>query len=250
MMAMPIMVAGSVKDVKTRKLPDLRQARERTVVYEGSSGPRELLESVVVQAQVALRGLEGLKPKTKQTEESIEAQKRITNENKGKGKAQETTMDEDNLKLYQFCKRIMATADAIDRSLRETKGDEFVDRLHKSLIKVPSLSRDSSDIQRTVEPGATEEETEKIYIEWATDVRYAECDLTLPLTEGSEGPSYKSCFNNEIRLLADSNLPKRTLAIAKEVRLRRYISSIRLTTPDSSLCLSGTFLWPGTLQFS
>ena len=225
MMGMPIMVAGSVKDVKTRKLPDGRQARERTVVYEGSSGPRELLESIVIQAQAALKGLEGMKPSEAQSDEPTEAEKRVTDKGKGKGKLpdppEQDSMAEENLKLLQFCKRILATANAIDRSLRETKGDAFVERLHASLIKVPSSSHDSVDIKHdTLKPNASDDEIRKVYVDWANRTRFEYCDLSLPVAQGSdEAPGYKFAFSNEARLLVHSDIPKRSLAIAKEVSL-------------------------------
>jgi hypothetical protein len=61
MMAQPIMVVASVKSVSTKKSSGHGFLRERTIVYEGSAGPRELLESIVIQATAALKGLEGLK---------------------------------------------------------------------------------------------------------------------------------------------------------------------------------------------
>lgn len=54
------MVAVSVKGVTTKKSSGTTM-RERTIVYEGSSGPRELLESVVIQATAAIKGLEGMR---------------------------------------------------------------------------------------------------------------------------------------------------------------------------------------------
>ena len=62
MMGMPIMVVSSVKSVNMKKTGLRKQLRERTIVYEGSSGPRELLEAIVIQAQAASKGLEGSQP--------------------------------------------------------------------------------------------------------------------------------------------------------------------------------------------
>lgn len=61
-MAQPIMTVSSVKAVATKKGSGNTHLRERTIIYEGSSGPRELLESIVIQATAALKGLEGLRP--------------------------------------------------------------------------------------------------------------------------------------------------------------------------------------------
>ncbi|KAI0920787.1 hypothetical protein AcW2_005953 [Taiwanofungus camphoratus] len=220
MMAMPIMVVTSVKTVTTKKAP-VRcspRIRERTIIYEGSSGPRELLEAVVIQAQAALKGLEG--PKQPEiSSEMTEEEKRMTGDDKGKARDTGRTLSEENSKLLEFCRRILGTAKAIDRSLSETKGESFVGRLHASLPKIPS----SSGAERTlVEAGDTEESTMKAYIEWATRVRFEYCDLTIPqsgaqMKEDDQTPHYKFYYNNEARMLSNCDIPKRSLAIAKEL---------------------------------
>jgi hypothetical protein len=225
MMAMPIMVISSVKAVATKRTNSKSDTRirERTIVYEGSSGPRELLEAIAIQAQAALKSLEGSKSLEVVPEEMTEDQKRMTNDTKGKAKEPTSTASDENQKLLAFCRRILATANAIDRSLRETKGDAFVDRLHAGLPKI--LISPSSHIP--IDPGLTEESTRKAYIEWATRVRFEYCDLTLPVesttTEKDDDtvPHYKFYYNNEARMLANSDIPKRSLAIAKEVRSRK-----------------------------
>ncbi len=80
--------------------------RERKVVYEGSSGPRELMESLVIQATAAKKGLQGDKPDPTpgEDEEMTEEQKRVTAGNgtaKGKEKAK-NPFAEENLKLLSF----------------------------------------------------------------------------------------------------------------------------------------------------
>ena len=223
MMAMPIMVISSVKAVATKRgsKSDSR-IRERTIVYEGSSGPRELLEAIAIQAQAALKSLEGTRSAEAEPEEMTEDQKRMTNDAKGKTKELSTAASDDNQKLLTFCRRILATANAIDRSLRDTKGDAFVDRLHASLPKIFTSS--SSTVP--VDPGLTEESARKAYIDWATRVRFEYCDLTLPVESTAQEtgkeedlvPHYKFYYNNEARMLANSDIPRRSLAIAKEVR--------------------------------
>jgi len=127
----------------------------------------------------------------------------------------------------QYSQRILATAKAIDRSLRETKGDAFVQRLHMSLPKIPSTTSNST--HEEVSAGETDEETRKAYMKWATRVRFEYCDLSLPATtsvrtnnksarEEELTPNYKFYYNNEARMLAHADIPKRSLAIAKEVR--------------------------------
>ena len=221
MMAMPIFIISSVKSVTTKKALSRGKptVREREIVYEGSSGPRELLESIVIQAQAALKGLEGVKVPEKAEEELTEDQKRMTNDIKGKAKEASATPSDENLKLLNFCRRILATANGIDRALQETKGVDFVQRLHASLPKIFTSALESEEI--FVQPGATDDALLKAYVDWATRVRFEYCDLSVPTekdgrTEG-DIPQYKFHYNNEARMLANSDIPKRSLAIAKEV---------------------------------
>lgn len=218
-MGMPIMIQTSVKSVTTRKAPSRGNSiRERKIVYEGSSGPRELLEAICIQANAALKSLEGAKVLEVTDEEMTEEQKRMTSDTKGKAKVPSLTPSDENLKLLNFCRRILATANGIDRALRETKGDDFVERLHSSLPKI--LTSSSEEIH--VEASATDEALIKAYIDWATRVRFEYCDLSVPTENGVNGedniPQYKFYYNNEARMLANSDIPKRSLAIAKEAR--------------------------------
>lgn len=107
-MAMPIMVPVSIKSMVSKKHntghgASARGTRERVVIYEGSSGPRELLEAIVIQSQAALKGLEGVKSATDQAEEEMtEEQKRMTRDDKGKRKEAEPIQSPENLKLFHF----------------------------------------------------------------------------------------------------------------------------------------------------
>ena len=108
-MAMPIMVPVSIKPMASKKRggtlrgTSTRGPRERMVIYEGSSGPRELLEAIVIQSQAALKGLEGVKSMADQNEvEMTEEQKRRTRDDKGKGKELEPFPSPENLKLFMF----------------------------------------------------------------------------------------------------------------------------------------------------
>ncbi|KAF5321022.1 hypothetical protein D9619_001097 [Psilocybe cf. subviscida] len=220
MMAMPIMVVASVKATTAKN----GQIRERTIVYEGSSGPRELLEGIAIQATAAIKGLEGApKPADQSTLELTEEQKRMTLDMREKLEEENTpSMSDENMKLLSFCRSILGTVKAIDRSLRDTKGDAFVDRLHASLPKISSSSTSTS--QYRVDAAATDEAVEKAYMEWATRVRFEYCDLTVPeelcpVDPEDITPHYKSVFNNDARMLAGSDIPKRSLAIAKELAI-------------------------------
>jgi len=123
------------------------------------------------------------------------------------------------LKLLNFCRRILATANGRDRALRETKGDDFVKRLHASLPKILTSPLESKEIH--VQAGATNEALVKAYLDWATQVRFEYCDLSVPTEKDGKAeddiPQYKFYYNNEARMLANSDIPKRSLAIAKEL---------------------------------
>lgn len=221
MMAMPIMVSVAVKSVPSKRSAGGHAGRECMTVYEGSSGPRELLEAIVIQAQAALKGLEGTKIPEPLAEELTEEQKRMTVDMKGKSRETAVETSDENKKLLDFCHRILATANAIDRSLRETKGDAFVERLHASL---PKLFTSCSTYGLPVDAGSTEESIQKTYVEWANRARFEYCDLTLPQAdknseEENTSPHFKFFYNSEARMLANSEIPKRSLAIAKELAI-------------------------------
>ena len=233
MMAMPIMVVSSVRTRNPRRATGAPPLRERTVIYEGSSGPRELLESIVIQANAAIKSLEGIKPIEATFDEMTEEQKRINNDTKGKTKESfPPPFSEENQKLLGFCQRILATADAIDRSLRETKGEPFLQRLQESLPKIHTSDPTSREV--FVGADASEEAIRQTYIAWATGARFEYCDLTVPPPTDKpichdEPPNYKFYYNTDARMLASSDIPKRSLAIAKEVSLSPHHLSDTLT---------------------
>ncbi|KAI0268350.1 hypothetical protein BC834DRAFT_869029 [Gloeopeniophorella convolvens] len=222
MMAMPIMVVSSVRTHTPKKAPNgTAPLRERTIIYEGSSGPRELLESIVIQANAAIKGLEGVKHVEVVPVEMTEEQKRITSDSKGKTKEVILQpLTEENQRLHGFCQRILATAEAIDRSLRETKGDRFLERIQESLPKIHTTNSASNEV--FVNREVSDEALKQMYIDWVTRVRFEYCDLTIPSSPEKtvahdEPPHYKFFYNNEARMLASSDIPKRSLAIAKEL---------------------------------
>ncbi len=125
-----------------------------------------------------------------------------------------------------------------------------MDRLHASLPKIhsstrsrskadsaaPSLS-DYATIYDDIKIGRTEAETQNTYVDWVSRVRFEYCDLTVPPPAVTGNPSpndkpddkpivtiiedqipnYLHTYNTEIRMLANADIPKRSLAIAKEV---------------------------------
>ncbi|TFK28765.1 ubiquitin conjugating enzyme family protein [Coprinopsis marcescibilis] len=223
MMAMPIMVVASIKSVNTVKSSGQQKGtiRERTIIYEGSSSPRELLEGLAIQARAAMKGLEGNKPQETVSEELTEEQKRMTVEANAKEAVQAQNLSDESQKLLNFCRRILGTIKAIDRSLREVKGDAFVDRLHSSLPKISTTSSESDSKAYRIDSATSDEMTRKIYTDWSMSARFEYCDLSIPSATISEDepPHYKFFFDAEARTLANSDIPKRSLAIAKELAI-------------------------------
>lgn len=110
MMGMPIMIISSVSALKPQGGPGVTKSRgpsprERTIVYEGSAGPRELMESIVIQAQAAIKGLGPSKAELNKGKPPTEEEKRrvvgTPNVNDAKGKAK-ALITEENSKLRSF----------------------------------------------------------------------------------------------------------------------------------------------------
>ncbi|KZO91353.1 hypothetical protein CALVIDRAFT_521696 [Calocera viscosa TUFC12733] len=227
-MGMPIMIPQTVTLMPER--PGSAQIRERKIVYEGSAGPRELLEAIVIQARAALKGWESTKKKPDLKKEMTEAEKRKTGAVSIaaaeignplptlKGKEKEKAED---MRLFTFCNRILATADAIDKSLSDTKGAAFLQRLRDALPKAPwepsSWSKDPASDVLHLSDTATDDEIRVTYENWANRIKFQYCDLSVEGENSNDSPSFKSVFSNEARGLVGTDLPKRSLAIAKEL---------------------------------
>ncbi|GFZ49786.1 hypothetical protein JCM24511_07189 [Saitozyma sp. JCM 24511] len=209
MLAMPQM-----RPAKYEPLPD--QPGSMSVTYEGSPSPRELLESVVIQAQAALKGLEGTATKDEPAKDSgDESMLRMSAAEVAKEKADKLKgrRHDANARLEDFCDRIIASAEAIDKSLAETKGAEFVQRMRESLPKIPQGggATEERDLK-----GETDEGLIKIYEDWATRARFQYADLSI---EDDGVLSYRHAYSAQILALGNCDAPKRSLAIAKELAI-------------------------------
>ncbi|KAK8849763.1 hypothetical protein IAR55_005099 [Kwoniella newhampshirensis] len=190
MLAMPQM-----RPIRTEPAP--HDSHFVMITYEGSSSPRELLENCVIQAQAALKGLESdVDPED--VDEVTEEDLRLTNAqlNQKKGRDSEACKENQNIVLKQFCLRIISTAETIDGSLVETKGKPF------------ERARDAS----------TNEAASNIYEDWAGRARFQYCDMSIG-SENSSNIAYKHAFNGVIQKMVGMDLPKRSLAIAKELAI-------------------------------
>lgn len=83
--------------------------------------------------------------------------------------------------------------------------------------------------------GTKDSETEANYLKWAQQIRFEYCDLTLPPAGSPKdnakpnddgSPHYRHAHDADIRMLANADIPKRSLAIAKEVRPTLFALSV------------------------
>ena len=126
------------------------------------------MEAICIQAQAALKGLEGVKVLGTPVEEMTEEQKRMTSDVKGKQRCQgcrslqtaktRTSSSSTSVDVFSLLQTVS------DQALQETKGKDFVERLHASLPKI--LTSSSEEIY--VEAGATNETLVKAYVDWAS----------------------------------------------------------------------------------
>ena len=93
-MAMPIMTVTSRKPRK--KMPSKGSSKEFEVVYQGSAGPRELLELIAIQARAAIKGLET------GAAESASVEIESLSVGNGKAKEQDIPIDKNLLQLQAF----------------------------------------------------------------------------------------------------------------------------------------------------
>nr|XP_019043448.1 ubiquitin-conjugating enzyme family protein [Kwoniella bestiolae CBS 10118]OCF22378.1 ubiquitin-conjugating enzyme family protein [Kwoniella bestiolae CBS 10118] len=191
-----------------------------TVTYEGSSSPRELLENCIIQAQAALKGLQSVDNISRpsddvmMTEEDLRISKAELARRLREKKEEEK--QDANYQLRSFCERIVSSAQTIDKSLVETKGKPFVDRIRDSLPRLPDTG---VAVEEGALKGQTDEATIKIYEEWAGRARFQYCDLTEETSTSSDKKTYKHAFNGSIQSLEGMDMPKRSLAIAKELAI-------------------------------
>ncbi|WVQ95948.1 hypothetical protein IAU59_003047 [Kwoniella sp. CBS 9459] len=213
MLAMPQM-----RPVKTSPSPD--SADQVIVTYEGSSSPRELLESCVIQAQAALKSLQGFATATQEKSEEIMTQEdlRISmaeQARREKAKNEEGKLDP-NVQMRLFCERIVKSAQIIDKSLQETKGKPFVERMKAGL---PRLQNNSVPVMQEHSDGLRDQEVIGAYEEWAGQARFQYCDMSIPResSTATDKIDYHHAYNSSIQSLEGFDMAKRSLAIAKEL---------------------------------
>ncbi|WVO14986.1 hypothetical protein L204_102629 [Cryptococcus depauperatus] len=208
-------------------MPQMRPVRTRplegsedslVVTYEGAPSPRELLEFVAIQAQAALRGLrhvgstasEETKVDQEMTEEELQTSKEDIQK---KAMTKPEGPRDENATLEAFCLRILKSASTIDLRLAETKGKAFVQRMKEQL---PRLEEGIAQAERGEK--ANEKSVIQMYEEWATRARFQYVDLKAE-TGSSKTFAWRHAFSAQITQLENTSLPKRSLAIAKELAI-------------------------------
>ncbi|BEJ13516.1 hypothetical protein CspHIS471_0306900 [Cutaneotrichosporon sp. HIS471] len=173
----------SMRPVKIGPGPDSQSV---SILYEGSPSPRELLENVVIQATAALKGLSG---NTEKPEDADESEWQT------------------NRALYDFCQRLLKARDNIDKLLAAAKGKEFVDRMLESLPRLGAPNGGTATSAST--------DVKEVYEEWATRMRFEYCSLR---SSGDE-TQFLHAYNDQAQKLVGMDIPRRSLAIAKELAI-------------------------------
>ncbi|KAG0148440.1 hypothetical protein CROQUDRAFT_654953 [Cronartium quercuum f. sp. fusiforme G11] len=220
-MGQPIM-----RVISTRYLPVTGKAsgessRQKEITYEGSAGPRELLEKLWRQVKAARRAIDNTKadPYAQNTHPLYHL-----------SKTKETQEVE---KLAAFCEQFEKAVNAIDRSLKSNNNEHVIEAIKRTLkVQVP-ISHDLSS--------ASLETLKQRYVQWAENARYEYYDFEVhtPPTEGASGdattntPKYIHAYAKEI-LHVSSSYSARNTAIAKE---HSTLSSALPVSWDSSVFL-------------
>ncbi|MBW0504927.1 hypothetical protein O181_044642 [Austropuccinia psidii MF-1] len=208
-MGQPIMRVSSSADIvphHNSTNASQEAIREKEIVYEGSAGPRELLENILRQVKAAKRTM------------------KYTTFTKNNFKYSLSTRcpeeaNQDMEKLESFCDQFQKAVDLIDKSLRQNNNAYVIDSLKNSSKMNMIASEDLTDVSLEI--------LKTSYVKWAESVRYEYYDFQLPtpVSETSDdllngdhsdglGPAYKHTFSKDIQLTFSH--PARNLIIARE----------------------------------
>lgn len=207
LLAQPIMSASKI-EYKIQK----DKSREKIVTYKGSEGPRELAQSIISQCNAFLANLS----KHEEAMKSKRELEKIIKDEKTRIATiipkldQEWRGEEDQ--LCKFAQSFIEEVATIDRLLRSTKGDAFVDKLLGSIKEPISMTpKKHEDVQEQI----------KAYETWAKAKCYDEIDMRA--NKSSSGKTrYLHAFNDKIRETDAGSNHKRGFIIAKELAGLRF----------------------------
>lgn len=226
--------------------------KERHVTYRGSKGPRELAQSVKVQCEGFLYGVDLLKRngKDKSTEQKLmeKSKPKSSSRKRGQSSAQtsylskkaakdpqgamipESTdeastkpLDDESQHLVNFAQSFCNYIGKLDDRLRKTKGNSFVDRLigiaeASTRSGCTSTNADGQQSSSSTAEATLSKETDtEAYELWARRMGYDECDMTLPASAQRDGKKYAHVLNQEILHVSAADNSKRGITIAREL---------------------------------
>lgn len=230
--------------------------KERHVTYMCSRGPRELAQSVVIQCEGFLRGMELLKrneaerisklppvepqakdiPKLKKSSSSFLSLRspvpalgiRVLQPQVSTSSSTNSVkaLDDESQRMVDFAKSFCSYVGIIDSRLRKTKGNVFVDRLigiAEAEFGPECAHRDQFGKMAAKSCDDSDRKTanEKAiaaYERWARSERYADCDMTITTrSASSSAPKFAHAFDREIKLVNAADNSKRGVTIAKEL---------------------------------
>ncbi|KAE8257269.1 hypothetical protein A4X13_0g2464 [Tilletia indica] len=244
LVAQPIMLSrhDEVKVIKGGK------SREKHTRYEGSAGPRELLQSIVRQCSTVLDRMDRQEKAKAKAKEAGDAEKEKYGFEKdgaeddkkdAEKKNKKHSKDESEAeKLVAFCTAIIETTKRIDNLLRKTKGDAMVDAMLGLIAPSSGTALEAVVKAETevVEADQAQVEKRRAYEAWAKTQIFADADLAMDASTDQASSSstlqrWRHVFSSEITHspIDDS---KRTMAIAKE------LASLQVSLPA---------LWHGSI---
>lgn len=230
---------------KIRKFENNNESVEVERVYEASSGPRELVQDVVEQAEALLQSLN----KAQRLEEA--ASKTCPPNSPGDSEAclpassSKTIVEdesEDNTEeeiaaqnVRILCGSIIESVEAIDNALRAVKGDAFVGSLLASFRGEPSTNQ-PQELGTTLPLAVAKDGHERrqraqelAYQAWAKSMVFDEADMTLTpaatIATSTQGLLYSHAYATKIEASRNHNDSKRNLIISRE------LAGLRSTLP-------------------
>lgn len=214
-------------------------------VFHSSPGPRELLERILSQVQVAKKV--ALASKAREDALRKEREDRMTEQEKAEAAMHEANTptaleneasgnlygSEETGRLMEFCDTIEKAVASIDKALKQSKRGEAVLKSMKShsvlstsptgqgppSVSIPAGISSSGEKSKTSSlANMTDEEIEIMYTQWAKETNYGYHDWRTPAKEGETlAPSlaYKHAYSTDAVCLTSSNA--RNTVLMKEV---------------------------------
>lgn len=196
-MGQPIMRETSSRYLPATTNSTAEGTREKEITYEGSAGPRELLENLSRQVKAARHAM-----RHSESESQVKKGSSLYHLSRGKD-------DKEVEKLESFCERFEKAVTSIDSSLESNNNRHVIEAI-KSLncVHVP-VSNDLSSVSLDI--------LQTRYVKWATSVKYEYYDFEVPRPP-DEAPGDGATRATESVPSLGSNAPKYLHAYAREIQ--------------------------------